>query len=77
MEAIQTQVDPVAKATLVPHDLQSFTAYAAKTVTEHKSNYPQIQEWLASLSITNITSVPQEDIPGLAEQMKEAFGCEF
>ncbi len=57
--------------------MQGFTAYAAKTVSEGKATYPLIQAWLADLSITNITSVPVEEIHKLAEKMKERFGCEF
>jgi len=60
-----------------PTDIQTFTAYASKIIAAGKGGWPDIQAFLASASVVNITDVPAERFPQLATSMKERFNVEF
>ena len=67
-------VNPVTQA---PTNLQEFTLYANKIHESGKGSFPDIQAFLVSISIPVLSQVPEEKMPGVAEQLRTKFQVEF
>ena len=66
-------------ASLVPSDLETFSAYAAKICGSGKADYAALGQFIITQGVVggNVANVPVAELPALAEKLKAQFGVEF
>lgn len=60
-----------------PATLEEITVFVKKIVQSKRGNYTDITAHLTALGTPNLTTIPETELPAIAESLKLKFGVDF